>query len=75
MKMIIDISEDIRIAITRMGLLRISDEMQKKVDKAIQCGIPLEEELYREKEQAYYLGYEDGKKAEWTAVAESEDEE
>ena len=42
MKLIIDIPEDVRIAITRMGLLRISDEMQIKVDKAIQRGIPLD---------------------------------
>ena len=41
MKLIIDIDEDVRIAITRMGLLRIPDEMQKKVDKAIQSGTPL----------------------------------
>lgn len=38
MKLIIDIDEDVRIAISRMGLLRIPDEMQKKVDKAIQSG-------------------------------------
>lgn len=42
MKLIIDIDEDVRIAISRMGLLRIPDEMQKKVDKAIQHGIPLD---------------------------------
>ena len=41
MKLIIDIDEDVRVAITRMGLLRIPDKMQKKVDKAIQHGIPL----------------------------------
>lgn len=41
MKLIIDIDEDVRIAISRMGLLRIPDEMQKKVDKAIQHGTPL----------------------------------
>ena len=41
MKLLIDIDEDVRIAISRMGLLRISDEMQKKVDKAIQRGTPL----------------------------------
>ena len=41
MKLIIDIDEDVRIAISRMGLLRIPDEMQKKVDKAIQNGKPL----------------------------------
>lgn len=37
-------------------------------------GKPLEEELLREKEQAYYCGYEQGRKSEWTAVAESEEE-
>lgn len=42
MKLIIDIDEDVRIAISRMGLLRIPDEMQKKVDKAIQHGAPLD---------------------------------
>lgn len=41
MELLINIDEDVRIAITRMGLLRISDEMQKKVDKAIQRGTPL----------------------------------
>lgn len=42
MKLIIDIDEDVRIAISQMGLLRIPDEMQKKVDKAIQSGTPLD---------------------------------
>ena len=41
MELLINIDEDVRIAITRVGLLRISDEMQKKVDKAIQRGTPL----------------------------------
>ena len=41
MKLIIDIPEDVRIAISRMGLLRTPDEMQKKVDKAIQHGTPI----------------------------------
>ena len=41
MKLIIDIDEDVRVAITRMGLLRVPDEMQKKVDRAIQRGTPL----------------------------------
>lgn len=41
MKLIIDIDEDVRVAITRIGLLRISDEMQKEVDRAIQKGTPL----------------------------------
>ena len=44
MKLIIDIDEDVRVAISRMGLLRIPDEMQKKVDKAIQHGTPLDDE-------------------------------
>jgi hypothetical protein len=42
MELIIDIDEDVRIAISRMGLLRIPEEMQKKVDKSIQRGTPLE---------------------------------
>lgn len=42
MRILIDIDEDVRIAISRMGLLRIPDEMQKKVDKAIQHGTPLD---------------------------------
>ena len=46
---------------------------QATIADAIKNGTPLEEELHREKEQAYYLGYEDGKKTGWTAVAESED--
>ena len=41
MKLIIDIDEDVRVTITRMGLLRIPDEMQKVVDRAIQNGTPL----------------------------------
>ena len=40
-ELVIKIPEEIRIAISRMGLLRISDEMQKKVDRAIQRGTPL----------------------------------
>lgn len=44
MKLIIDIPEDIRVAITRMGLLRIPDEMIRVVDKAIQRGTPLSDE-------------------------------
>ncbi len=40
-ELLIKIPEEVRVAITRMGLLRISDEMQKKVDKAIQRGTPL----------------------------------
>ncbi len=56
MKLIIDIDEDVRIAISRMGLLRIPDEMQKKVDKAIQHGTPLEQiraEIEKRKEKEY----------------------
>ena len=50
-------------------------EMKKWGLEAIRNGTPLEEELHREKEQAYYLGYEDARKSEWTAAAESEDKE
>lgn len=39
--LVISIPENIRVAITRMGLLRIPDEMIKTVDKAIQHGKPL----------------------------------
>lgn len=41
MKLVIEIDEDVRIAISRMGLLRIPNEMQKKVDGAIQHGSPI----------------------------------
>ena len=40
-ELVIKIPEEIRIAISRMGLLRIPDEMQKNVDRAIQKGTPL----------------------------------
>ena len=40
MKLIIDIPEDITVAIGQMGLLRIPDEMIRVVDKAIQHGTP-----------------------------------
>lgn len=56
MKLIIDIDEDVKIAISRMGLLRIPDEMQKKVDKAIQHGTPLDNvraEIEKRKEKEY----------------------
>lgn len=43
MKLIIDIDENVRIAISRMGLLRISDEQIKVVDSAIQRGTPLDD--------------------------------
>lgn len=42
MKYIIDIPEDIRIAISQMGLLRIPDEMIRVVDEAIQHSMPLD---------------------------------
>lgn len=41
MKIVIDIPEDVRVAINSMGLLRVPDEMQKIVDKAIQHSTPL----------------------------------
>ena len=40
-ELVIKIPEEVRVAITRMGLLRIPNEMQKKVDRAIQRGTPL----------------------------------
>ena len=40
-EIVIKIPEEVRVAITSMGLLRIPDEMQKKVDRAIQNGTPL----------------------------------
>ena len=43
MQIIIDIDEDVKVAIDRMGLLRIPDEMQKKVDRAIQRSVPIPE--------------------------------
>lgn len=39
---IIDIPEDIRVAISQMGLLRIPDEMIRVVDEAIQHSMPLD---------------------------------
>lgn len=53
MKLIIDIDEDIRRAISQMGLLRIPDEMQKKVDEAIQHSIPFDK-LRAEMEKAVW---------------------
>ena len=41
MQLVIDVPEKVRIEITRVGLLRISDEMKKEVDKAIQSGKPI----------------------------------
>lgn len=41
MKLVIELSEKTRVAITRMGLQRIPDEMIKEVDKAIQHGTQL----------------------------------
>lgn len=41
MKQIIEIPEELRIEITRIGLLRISDEKIGLIDRAIQCGTVL----------------------------------
>lgn len=41
MQKVIDIPKDVNIAISRMGLLRIPNEMIRVVDKAIQHGTPL----------------------------------
>lgn len=43
MKLVIDIPEEVRAAISEMGLLRIPKDMQKSVDRAIQKGTPLPE--------------------------------
>ena len=43
MKLIIEIPEELRIEITRIGLLRISDEKIGLIDRAIQCGTVLSE--------------------------------
>ena len=42
MKRIIDIPEELMGEITRVGLLRLSDEKIKAVDEAIQKGVPLD---------------------------------
>lgn len=44
MKLIIDISEKIRVCITQVGLQRLPDDMIKAVDAAIQEGVPLQED-------------------------------
>ena len=77
MKFIVDIPQDIRLAIDQMGLLRIPGEMIKVVDGAIQHSIPLDKiraeiELRREEIsnkkflndelQVYYDGRNDGLK-------------
>lgn len=41
MELIIDIPEEIKAEISRVGLSRISDEKIKSVNKAIQLGNPL----------------------------------
>ena len=43
MKLMIEIPEELRIEITRIGLLRISDEKIGLIDRAIQCGTVLPE--------------------------------
>lgn len=71
MKLIIDIDEDVRIAISRMGLLRIPDEMQKKVDKAIQSGTPLPKGHGRLIDADELLKQQDG--GEWNGVGFSQE--
>lgn len=46
MQIVIDIPEDIRINITRMGLLRIPNEQIRVVDSAIQHGTVLPEKAW-----------------------------
>ena len=44
MRLVIDIPENVKVAISSVGLLRLSDEMIKVVDTAIQRSIPLPKE-------------------------------
>lgn len=62
MKVIIDIPEEVYEEI-QTKFLNTKVNNITLTDRAIYNGTPLEEELHREKEQAYYLGYEDGRKA------------
>jgi hypothetical protein len=40
-ELVIKIPEEVKVTVTRMGLLRIPDEMQKVIDRAIQHSTPL----------------------------------
>lgn len=78
MKLIIDIPEDeVNECKMQVDMIKQEGFLIESLNTALKIhvanGKPLEEELHREKEQAYYLGYEDGRKSEWTAVAESEE--
>ena len=53
-ELVIKIPEEIRVAITSMGLLRMPDEMQKKVDRAIQRGTPLPKGHWINKQRLFY---------------------
>lgn len=80
MKLIIDISEEeYNDCKMQVELIKQEGFLVESLNTALKIhvanGKPLAEELHREKEQAYYCGYEDGRKSEWTAVAESEDKE
>ena len=62
MKLTIELSEDTRVTITRLGLMRISDEMIEEVNKAIQNGTPtIERTEDRDKqliEQCEYMSFD-----------------
>lgn len=45
MKLIIDISDEVKASIDRVGLLRIPDEQITEIDAAIQNGKPWVEDL------------------------------
>ena len=75
MKLIIDITEDeINECKMQVNVIKQEGFLIETLTTALKIhvanGKPLEEELHREKEQAYHLGDEDGRKSEWTAVAD-----
>lgn len=63
MQIVIDIPKEKYDVIKSSLYNTFPAEMKEWGLGAIRNGTPLEEELHREKEQAYYLGYEDGKKS------------
>ena len=61
-KLIIEIPKDIYDGLINNRGVVIPSYWHEYVADLCKKGTPLEEELHREKEQAYYLGYEDGRK-------------
>lgn len=62
MKIVIDMPEEIRVNITRMGLHRIPDEQIRIVDASIQSGTPLPKGLCRNLDKHIHLGKGEGNK-------------